>query len=176
MILLIEDKINEIPILQVVKAENESQSLPTLVYYHGFYGEKISSLTLAYKIANLGYRVILPDALYHGDRKHHISDVDLDLSFWEIVTNNVNEFKVIKDYYIEHQLSDPQRFGVGGTSMGGITTYALLSVYPEIKAAAVLMGTAYAEDYAQKLIDEFNRLNEKQISQKEANDAIHLIR
>ena len=37
-------------------------------------------------------------------------------------------------------LLDEAKFGVSGLSMGGISTYALFNHYPDITAAASLMG------------------------------------
>src|SRR5699024_11278217 len=51
MIQLIKDTIEDIPVLHVVQEGMHQQALPTVIYYHGYNGEKISSLTLAYMMA-----------------------------------------------------------------------------------------------------------------------------
>ncbi len=49
--------------------------------------------------------------------------------------------------------------GVGGTSMGGITTCALLTHHPEIKAAACLMGSPKLLAYQERIVEHAERLN-----------------
>src|SRR5690606_23869380 len=68
MVIIEHLKANDVPLLHVAKETVRNQPLPTVIYYHGFNGEKESSLTLAYKIAEKGLRVILPDAPLHGER------------------------------------------------------------------------------------------------------------
>lgn len=175
MILLIEEKINEIPVLEVVQLELKEEKLPAVFYYHGFYGEKISSLTLAYKIAAKGYRVIMPDAYYHGDRKQDVKENVLNLAFWDIVEHNIKEFETLTSHYVSEQLIDENRIGVGGTSMGGITSYGLLATYPNIKVATILMGTAYMQDYAQKLIDVYNKNNTEKIPEQRLEEVMQQV-
>ncbi len=42
MININEEKIGNIPVLQIVQADKIKSALPTVVYYHGFRGEKIA--------------------------------------------------------------------------------------------------------------------------------------
>ena len=173
MIQIIKERIDTIPMLHVVKAELHNQALPTMIYLHGYNGEKISSLTLAYKIAEKGYRVILPDCLYHGDRNENKTQTELDLAFWEIVVHTIKEIPFSKD--ASGKGYSNENIGLGGTSMGGIITYGALRQYEWIKAAAVLMGTAYMSDYAKQLIKQFNKMNTYQITEEEKQEVTKLI-
>ena len=175
MIHIMNKRINSIPVLEVVQADKANKALPTVIYYHGFTGEKESSLTIAYKIAQNGQRVILPDSYLHGERHDSSVKADLELSFWNIVMKNINELKEIKTYLLEHKLADSDRIGIGGTSMGGITTYGALRTYPWIKAAVVLMGTAKMTDYAKMLIDHYNKQNETPIKQETADEVLDML-
>src|SRR5699024_11647755 len=47
--------------------------------------------------------------------------------------------------------------GVAGTSMGGMTTSAVLTTYQWVKVAAILMGTPKITLYAKQLINEFSQ-------------------
>jgi len=164
--------INKIPVLDVFQSEHTNRPLPTVVYYHGYNGEKESSLTIAYKLAEKGMRVILPDSHLHGERKESLSQIELDLLFWEIVIQNIKEFEQITEYLIEQKLTIPNRIGVGGTSMGGITTFGALKNYEWINSAAVLMGSPKMTEYASMLIEQFNDANEEKISKEESEEAL----
>lgn len=175
MIHINRKRINSIPVLEVVQAEKAIEALPTVIYYHGFNGEKESSLTIAYKIAENGHRVILPDCYLHGERKDDISQTNLGLSFWDIVMKNINELEEIKTYLVENKLAYSDRIGIGGTSMGGITTYGALRTYPWLKVAVVLMGTANMTEYAKMLIDHYNSENETPIKQETSDEVLDLL-
>lgn len=168
MFQLNEMMIKNIPVLHVVNTAHHDQVLPTVIYYHGYNGEKESSLTLAYKIAEKGFRVILPDCLYHGSRRTEMSSTELNLAFWDVVTNTIEELSDLMEGLIEKGYSTKDSIGIGGTSMGGIVTYGALVRYEWIKTAAVLMGTAYMTDYAKVLIEEFNKANDRQVTKEEA--------
>src|SRR5690625_750764 len=172
MIQITKEFIRDIPILNVCETQKNEQALPTVVYYHGFNGEKESSLTIAYKIAENGYRVILPDSHLHGERQKNILATELDLSFWDIVIQNIKELAHVKEFLTEKNLSVPERIGIGGTSMGGITTYGALKAYDWIKVAVSLMGTPKMTAYTNLLIDEFNASNEQKVTDSESREAI----
>lgn len=161
MIGIYEKDINTIPSLIVVDEDNKGKPLPVITYFHGFTSAKEHNLPLAFLLAKRGYRVILPDSLYHGAREGKISPAKRQTFFWEIVLQNVKELEDIKDYVDESNLLLDERFGVAGTSMGGITTSAALTQYDWIKTAAVLMGTPKLTDYAKALVDHFQQKNGK---------------
>src|SRR5699024_9464914 len=175
MVIIERLNISDIPTLQVVSESLAQSPLPTVIYYHGFNGEKESSLTIAYKIAENGQRVILPDCYLHGERKDDTSQTNLGLSFWDIVMKNINELEEIKTYLVQNKLAYSDRIGIGGTSMGGITTYGALRTYPWLKVAVVLMGTAKMTEYAKMLIDHYNSENETPIKQETSDEVLDLL-
>src|SRR5690625_255240 len=172
MINLQREVIGEIQLLHMVKEEIADKTLPTVIYYHGFNGEKESSLTPAYKMVEKGLRVILPDSQYHGDREGGIHPREKEVAFWEIVFQNIKELKQIKDTFVEKGLTDATRIGVGGTSMGGITTYIALAQYEWIKAGAVLMGTPNITQYGQQLIERFNASHKEKLAKKDVENTL----
>jgi fermentation-respiration switch protein FrsA (DUF1100 family) len=176
MIHLINEEINDIPILHVVQGDRHHEALPTVIYYHGFNGEKISSLTLAYKIAEKGFRVILPDSMYHGQRQKGLTQQELDIAFWDIVMENIKELPELKQHLVEKGYSLSHRIGIGGTSMGAITAYGALCTYDWLKVAVSLMGTAYLVDYARTLIDYYNEHNTPHIQEHEAKEVLALLK
>lgn len=172
MINLNKEVIGDISLLHMVKADIAEESLPTVVYFHGYLGEKEGSLTPAYKMVEKGLRVILPDSKYHGERNEKLSSREKDLVFWEIVLQNIAELEIIKNHFVKKALTDEKRIGIGGTSMGGITTSAALAQYDWIKAAAVLMGTPKITSYAEQLIDIFNDSHEEKIAKSDVEEAL----
>ncbi|MDL4842903.1 alpha/beta fold hydrolase [Aquibacillus rhizosphaerae] len=142
----------DIPVLIAVKSEYQDQPLPVLTYFHGFTSAKENNLPLAYLLAEKGYRVILPDSLYHGERESDIPNDQRQLQFFKIVEQNLKDLQIIKDELTKRALIKNQRFGIAGTSMGGITTAAALTQFDWVKAAAVLMGSPKISDYARELV------------------------
>lgn len=140
--------ISDIPTLQVVSGSLAHDPLPTVIYYHGFNGEKESSLTIAYKMAEKGIRVILPDAPLHGERGTSDEPVEHGRTFWHIVLQTLEELASIRTYLLEKSFVLDEKIGLGGTSMGGMITYAALRKYNWIQTVAVLMGTPYLTERA----------------------------
>lgn len=161
----------DIPILIVVEEAKKDEALPVLTYYHGYTSAKENNLPLAYLLAEKGYRVVLPDSRLHGEREEDISNSERQLQFFEIVGQNVKELSVIKEFLDQRSLILDGRFGVAGTSMGGITTSAVLTQYPWVKAAAVLMGSPKITEYAKALIIAIQGTNvDFPITEKEINE------
>lgn len=148
MIIIERLNINDIPTLQVVSKSSIKEPLPTVIYYHGFNGEKESSLTIAYKMAEKGIRVILPDAPLHGERAISEGPVEHGKTFWTIVLQTLEELATIKTYIQNKSYILDGKIGLGGTSMGGMITYAALRKYDWIRSAAILMGTPYLSERA----------------------------
>ncbi|WP_414838484.1 prolyl oligopeptidase family serine peptidase [Carnobacterium sp. TMP28] len=129
-----------IPLLEISPKGKELDLLPTVIFFHGWTSNKESSLVNGYELAKKGFRALLPDAYLHGERK----EKDLSsqgLEFWNVVTRNLIELPLMREYYVNKGLSDSDRFGVSGLSMGGFTTCAALTQFPWIKTAAILMGS-----------------------------------
>ena len=167
MIGIYKQKVNEIPYLVIAKQDKATEPLPTVIYSHGFTSAKEHNLPLAYLLAEKGCRVILPDSMHHGERDAGMSAIEKELSFWNIVMQNVEELQVIKDKLDEDGLILEQKLGLAGTSMGGITTSAALAKYPWIKAAAILMGTPKLTNYADLLVTHVVKAQNLPVPKKE---------
>lgn len=157
MIFIEKEYINNIPLLHVVKKGENQYKLPTIIFIHGITSAKEHNLHYAYLFAEKGFRVILPDALFHGEREGSFSQKDIYTHFWEIVIKTIQEINTIKEYYVQSGLTDPQRIGLAGTSMGGIVTLGALTQYRWIKAAASLMGMPAYEQFSLWQIDQFQK-------------------
>lgn len=155
MITVQKENIDTIPSLIVANKLQLNEPLPLIVYYHGFTSAKEHNLPIAYLLAEKGYRVILPDSKYHGEREGEISVEERQVSFWDIVLKNVDELNLIRNYFMQKNIVLNNRIGLAGTSMGGITTAAALTQYSWIKVAAVLMGSPKITAYAKTLVNNF---------------------
>lgn len=143
--------------LEVVPTKKRNDLLPLIIYYHGWQSVKELNLTQARYLARQGFRVILPDAVNHGERKQPISKIT-SLTFWQSIHTNLFEFGFIIDHFRTIGFVDDV-IGVGGTSMGGITTCALLTHHSEIKAAACLMGSPKLTAYRDRITKHAQKAN-----------------
>jgi fermentation-respiration switch protein FrsA (DUF1100 family) len=141
VVVIEKETISAIPLLHIYRKDLQKVKCPLVIFIHGFTSFKEKNLPFAYMLAEKGVRVILPDALYHGEREESLSTTDLNIRFSSIIVNEINEIKLIKEHFEERNLIDRGRIGIGGTSMGGITTLAALTRFDWIKAAASLMGS-----------------------------------
>ncbi|GAA0593024.1 prolyl oligopeptidase family serine peptidase [Virgibacillus siamensis] len=164
MIGVYKKSMKSVPCLVVEDKENEGRPLPAVTYFHGFTSAKEHNLPLAYLLAEKGYRVILPDSKFHGEREVDVSEIKKQISFWDIVMLNVKELKDIKDTLDQEGLILDARFGIAGTSMGGITTSAALTQYPWIKTAGVMMGSPKITVYAKTLVSSFKKMGNLPVS------------
>lgn len=135
-----EEKWRHIPLLHIVKEELQEENLPVVVFFHGFTSAKEHNLHYAYNLAHQGVRVILPDAHLHGKRSENLDEIELSIRFWEIVLTNIEELQFIYEELQTRQLLSGTKLGVGGTSMGGITTFGALKMYDWIDVASIMMG------------------------------------
>lgn len=145
--------IKKIPVLEVVPEEAKNKTLPLVIYYHGWQSAKELSLTQARKLAGTGVRVLLPDAMNHGERKTGPISPIPSVTFWASIQYNIIEFAQLVRHFDKQALIESGKIGVGGVSMGGITTCALLSQHPEIKAAACMMGTPAPLRYIERVME-----------------------
>lgn len=167
--------IDDIPVLALTPI-NDSTSHPTVILYHGWSSDPEKQRFRGFILASLGYQVIIPCAIYHGNRKpvDHNNPLVAGRFFWEVVLKNIEEFKKIREYTINRLSGDPSRIGVCGNSMGGFTSAGIFSNYSDIKAAVIFNGSCnwdYSnncflerlelkpEDFPKELKDRIDRLN-----------------
>ncbi len=148
-------KLGDLPVLHVFAASQAQTKLPTIIDYHGWTTKTSSELVASYQLVRAGFRVILPTAYLHGSRQ---TDVDLDRHpehFWSIVGHSVAEFPQLVDALVTAGISDPDKLGVMGTSMGGITAAGIMATQPKVAAGVSLIGSpepvAFAKDQVAQL-------------------------
>ena len=109
----------EYPVLELNDSNLRDEALPLAFFYHGWEGCKEKVLTQGYEIAKRGFRVVIPDAQYHGERMVGGPAKTHFLEFWQIIADSVAEFPKIVDYYEETTGIKDDFVGVSGLSMGG---------------------------------------------------------
>lgn len=147
--------ISEIPVLEIFKKEREFDKLSTVFFYHGWESRKERALEYGYSLAQNGFRAVLPEAIYHGERRPEELKEHDPMNFWGVIANNVKELPVLVDNYIKNNKTDEDTIRVAGLSMGGITTNAMLTQYDWIHSAAVLMGSPSPIDYSKWLLKNY---------------------
>ncbi|WP_010283415.1 esterase [Bacillus timonensis] len=157
MVIVEKTKYAQIPALHIVQNQIKDEALPVIFFIHGFGSAKEHNLHYAYLYAEEGFRVVLPEADYHGERDKGLEELEVDFMFWDIVVNEIKELQIIKDELNKQGQIDETRIGVAGTSMGGIVTLGALTQYPWIKTAVSLMGSPYYEEFCRGQIEELKR-------------------
>lgn len=152
MIELKKEIISSIPVIELFEKGKENEALPTVIFYHGWESYKERVLEHGYRLAEAGFRALLPEALDHGERKETEDKKQDPLNFWGIVSHNIQEYFMLTKYYIFHGKTDPERIGVAGLSMGGMTTSAILTQTNSVKAAAILMGSPAPIEFTKWLL------------------------
>ena len=147
--------VEHIPMLIVGKQDMNNVPIPGFIFLHGFTSAKEHNLHYAYLLAEKGYRVFLPEAYLHGEREDEDKKKDLSSSFWKIVINSIKELHLIKKYITEHGLAIHDCIGVGGTSMGAITTLGALTQYDWIRVGVSMMGNPAYKEFAEHQLKEF---------------------
>ncbi|GGH88445.1 putative esterase YitV [Pullulanibacillus pueri] len=157
MLIIDETKIANIPTLLVEEQTMTGRPLPLVIFWHGWTSGKESNLRYAYLAAKKGFRVILPEATGHGERLNELSEEERQFGFWQVVLQNIQETKQLKDAMEAKGLILNDRIALAGSSMGGITTYGCLRAYDWIKVAVPLMGTPSYRDFADHIVSEFQK-------------------
>ena len=141
---LLEERIyiEDIPAIRF-NLRNNKGKVPTIVLYHGWSSNKESQRLRGFILANMGYQVIIPDAINHGERQK-LDSYDSEnaiLYFWPTILKNIEEAKAIIEHCVERYDADFDRIGVIGHSMGGFTAAGVFTYNEYIKSAVVLNGS-----------------------------------
>ena len=135
-------KISDIPTL-VLKPKDGVELLPTIIFYHGWSSNKDLQRFRGSILASLGFQVIIPDAIYHGERKP-LSKYGAENSskyFWDVILQNIEESSVIIGFLIDNEMADEKRIGITGHSMGGFTAAGIFTHNEKINSLVVMNGS-----------------------------------
>ncbi len=153
-------EVNGLPYLEIVKEELKNKVLPTVFFYHGWTNCKESVLVNGYEVAQQNIRAIIPDAMFHGERSDGQPITEHFDDFANIVMASIDEFAVLMEDLVNRKVTDKDRIGVTGLSMGGITTCGIMATYPEVKAGDCLMGAPNFHDFVEIVAKEAFELEE----------------
>lgn len=139
---IIEKKIyiGEIPAI-LFRPKNITGLYPTIIFYHGWSSKKEFQRMRGFILSSMGYQVIIPDAIYHGERDPIDYNANDGKYFWDVIFNNLDESNYIIEELITKYDVDPNRIGVIGNSMGGVTAAGVFTHNLNIKALVVLNGS-----------------------------------
>lgn len=122
--------------------KNIDVDLPTIILYHGWHSSKEFKRFDAMLLASFGYPVIVPDALFHGERGAIDYDApsSLDQYLWKIIFQSVEESdRLISHLHQVHGIKE-ERMVVMGSSMGAMTASGVFAKHEKLKGLAALNG------------------------------------
>lgn len=145
-----EDRINikEIPAI-ILRPNAIKEPLPTVILYHGWASSKEKQRLRGYILASMGYQVVIPDAIYHGDRNplKYYSSEEATRYFWYVIFKNIDEFDTILEELVINYGADHNRIAVMGNSMGGFTAGGIFTHNENVKVLVVFNGTCAWGEY-----------------------------
>lgn len=141
------------------------KSKGTIVLYHGWGSTIDHYLFFATLISHWGYKVIVPELPYHGERgKLDYFDTEvLQQFFWKVVLQGVQEAEQITSELFKTD----KNIGIIGHSCGGFIAAGAFSKSPQVLGAIVINGSCawvkfeelYREKDGRQSLDPSERLH-----------------
>lgn len=139
-------------------------NLPVVFFVHGFESNRIQSEgfhQIAYQLAQKDFFAITLDAYLHGERAPEDPDFKRKDAFFHIIVQTVKDIECLIQTFKEDARCNPDKIGITGTSMGGLTSFYALATIPEIQAAAPALATPYFERFLNEQIEPNERDSEQ---------------
>ena len=135
-------RIQEIPAV-IFRPIEAKKPIPTIIFYHGWSSNKELQRLRGFILASAGYQVVIPDAVYHGERNPlpQYDDEAAIKYFWDVIFNNVEEYSTIVGELVLKYNADAKRIAVMGNSMGGFTAGGIFANNKDIKVLIVFNGS-----------------------------------
>jgi len=135
-------EIGEIPCL-IYRPKGTDGPYPTVINYHGWSSNKEFQHFKATILANYGYQVIVPDALYHGERGtlDYTEEGKLESYLHKVLLQSIEESDEILDYAVRILEGDEKNLSVIGHSMGGFTSVGVFLRHSKLKTMVVINGS-----------------------------------
>lgn len=137
--------IGHIPAI-LLRPRDVEEALPTIIFYHGWGSSKESQRMRGMIYATVGFQVLLPDAIYHGERNPIEYSPDKGIYFWDTIFKNLDESKWLIEKIIEEYNGDPDNITVAGSSMGGFTAAGVFTYNSNINSLVVFNGSCAWEN------------------------------
>lgn len=144
---VIKHNIKQIPILELVEDKFLLKKRPLIIYLHGHTSSKYNTLNEGYALAEQGYRVVLMDLPYHGDRTDPKNPVDEAKTMIKIFDQSLKDLNTLYAHYTNLDLIYDNKVGLVGESLGGIITNIALCKYNWISLAVPLMASPKLSDF-----------------------------
>ncbi|MDO5041379.1 MAG: prolyl oligopeptidase family serine peptidase [Peptoniphilus sp.] len=146
--------VDDIP-LYVLTPKNEDKAKKTVIFYHGWSSSAKNQLFRANILASYGYRVVLPEAQFHGERGNleYEEETVFKNYFPRVIMHNIEEFPKIYKFIVEKLGADEDNMAVGGHSMGAITAGGLYTFKQNLKVALLFNGTMDWAWLAESLVE-----------------------
>lgn len=135
-------KIGDIPAL-LFTPKDKKGLLDTIVFYHGWSSKAESQRLRAFILCSLGYQVIVPDAIHHGERGYfnYLNPNNVRDYFWPIIFNNMKESRLLINEVVNKYDANPNTLTVMGHSMGGFTAGGVFTQNSDIHKLVVFNGS-----------------------------------
>jgi dipeptidyl aminopeptidase/acylaminoacyl peptidase len=125
-----------IPCLQV---NPSMKPMGTVLLYHGWVSNINDYFFFASLIANWGYKVIVPELPYHGERGKldYFNTLVLQKYFWNVVIQGVQE----ADAIVSELTKMDENIGIIGHSTGGFISAGIFSKNSRLQSSIVINGS-----------------------------------
>lgn len=130
----------------VFSPDEEDKNTPTVFFYHGWSSCKDNHVFTGEVLSKFGYRVIIPDSIYHGER----GNLDYDnfnvgkKYFFKTIFNSIDEFpEIFKEAQCKFNINT-EKIAVMGHSMGGFISSGIFAEHKKVKTMICFNGgTSY---------------------------------
>ncbi len=148
--------IEDIPVI-ILTPKEADKDLSTIVLYHGWSSSKETQRIRGFILSSIGYRVVLPDSINHGER-NPFNDYGSDKGdeLWITALNSIDEWPILLKGLVTKHNVNKDKIGIIGNSMGGIIASGIYTYNDYIKALAVLNGTMAWENTNKMVKDDIN--------------------
>ncbi|HCX61903.1 YqiA/YcfP family alpha/beta fold hydrolase [Sedimentibacter sp.] len=151
---IVEEKIRIQEISAIIFKPREVKGpIPTVVFYHGWSSNKELQRLRGFVLSSVGYQVVIPDAIYHGER-NRLNDYGWDMAkqyFWDVIFRNLEEFNIIVREIVSKYNADSKKIAVMGNSMGGFTAGGIFTHNEYVKTLIVLNGSCGWENFNENI-------------------------
>lgn len=148
--------IEDIPVI-VLTPKLIDKDIATIILYHGWSSNKESQRIRGFVLSSVGYRVIIPDSINHGER-NAFNDYGLDGGdeLWNTVFRSIDEWPTLINGLVDRYGINKEKIGVIGNSMGGIIASGVYTHFNYIKTLIVLNGSMAWENTNNVVKDTIN--------------------
>lgn len=127
----------------IVTPKDKENVKDTIIFYHGWSSSARNQIFRANIFASYGYRVVLPEATFHGERGNldYLNMEIVKRYIFEAIMHNIEEAPAVFKYVKEEFKTADENIIVSGHSMGAITAGGLFSFNKKLKAALLFNGS-----------------------------------